>query len=108
MIVEYSGFYAHAYSGVNTPAQTPDPSMAGLKRAPSSSVQLQIAIGAYVFMLFSWMTFMTSRADVTPTIPSYLPPAGCVSNHEHGVQLRVIRQRSVVFITEMTSHSDGW
>ncbi len=50
---------------------------------------------------------MTSRADITPTIPSYLPPAGCVSGCEL-FQLRVDGATHLALITEMATHSDRW
>lgn len=69
----------YAYSCSIAPAQTPLPNIAGGNRAPSSFVQSTTAIGAYVVKLLSCRVLSTSRAECTPTIPSYFPPAGCVS-----------------------------
>ena len=61
------------------PAKTPDASMAGAKRAPSSLVQLVTTIGCFVLMPRSFIVRTTSSAPRTPSTPSYLPPVGWVS-----------------------------
>ena len=58
---------------------TPEPIMAGWKRAPSSLVKMAIATGWRVAALRSLRVRMVSSAQRTPSWPSYLPPVGTES-----------------------------
>jgi hypothetical protein len=71
---------AHALS--ISPEYTPDATMPGAKRAPSSFVQLTRTSGASVSMPSSSSRRMTSSPASTPSTPSNLPPVGCVSRCE--------------------------
>ena len=53
--------------------------MAGWKRAPSSLVKMAMATGWRVAVLLSLRVRMASRAQRTPSWPSYLPPVGTES-----------------------------
>jgi hypothetical protein len=64
---------------VNAPANTPEESIAGAKREPSSLVQLTISIGRSVSIPRSFRVRTSSSAASTPSTPSYLPPVGWVS-----------------------------
>src|SRR5690348_8749156 len=64
------------------PAKTPEASIAGAKRAPSSLVQLTSSIGALVTRSLSWSVRSASSAARTPSGPSNLPPVGWVSRCE--------------------------
>ena len=68
-----------AQSSSWTPAKTPEASMAGAKRVPSSFVQLVTTIGCFVLMFRSFSVRTSSSAPRTPSTPSYLPPVGWVS-----------------------------
>ena len=67
----------------NTPAKTPDASIAGAKRAPSSLVQLTISTGCIGLVKPSRAACASaSSAASTPSTPSNLPPVGWVSRCE--------------------------
>ena len=64
-------------SGI-APVNADEPSIAGVKRAPSSLVQLAISSGARVVMSCSLRVRTASSAASTPSTPSKRPPAaGC-------------------------------
>ena len=68
-IEEYFPFAVFAGIGKllsNNPAKTPEESMAGAKRAPSSLVHVTISIGAAVLIWWSFNVWTTSRAARTP------------------------------------------
>ena len=58
---------------------TPEPIMAGWKRAPSSLVKMAMATGCRVSIFRSFSVRMVSSAHSTPSCPSYLPPVGTES-----------------------------
>src|SRR5262247_2365468 len=61
------------------PAITPEPIMAGWKRAPSSLVKMAMATGCRVRIFPSLRVRIVSSAQRTPSWPSYLPPVGTES-----------------------------
>ena len=64
---------------MNSPANTPEATIAGANRAPSSLVQSITAIGWRVLIPASCSVRTTSSPASTPRMPSNRPPVGWVS-----------------------------